>query len=305
MESIKTLLAATMVLLSISAFAANPSFRDTLAAARRGDVRAEYMTGMMYAFGQGTRQDVEEGARWLSESARGGLPQAMTSLASLYDVGQGVPVDIARASALREQAARLGEATARGQLADDRKMPGQADFRRANVLTDLNMEAAAIPYARRAAAQGSVNAYLLLARAYQFGAGVPQDYGQAFKYYRQAADGGLAEGARGLAYLYEFGLGVRVDRAKALAYYDRAAAGGLSKARQAAANLRSPDYDQPRGGGSRTSGGSNNSGGGNTDNNSSQACANRNGVMHYGNCDVYNGSGYTRVDPQTGQENPQ
>ena len=303
MKSINALLTMTAALVGISALAANPSFRDALAAARRGDIRAEYMTGMMYAFGQGTRQDVAEGARWLSESARGGLPQAMTSLASLYDVGQGVPLDPTRASALREQAARLGEATARGQLADDRKMPGQADFRRASVLTDLNMEAAAVPYARRAAAQGSVNAYLLLARAYQFGSGVPRDYGQAFKFYRQAADGGLAEGSRGLAYLYEFGLGVRVDRAKALAYYDRAAAGGLSKARQAAANLRSPDYDQPRGGGG-TSGGSNSSGGDNSDNNASQACANRNGVMHYGDCDVYNGSGYTRVDPQTGQENP-
>ena len=178
----------------------------------------------------------------------------MTSLASLYDVGQGVPLDPARAHALREQAARLGEAVARGQLADDRRMRGQADFRRASVLTDLNMEAAAVPYARRAAAQGSANAQLLLARAYQFGAGVPRDYGQAFAFYRQAADGGLAEGARGLAYLYEFGLGVRVDRAKALVYYDQAAAGGLSKARQAAANLRSPDYDQPRGGG-RSGGG--------------------------------------------------
>lgn len=304
MKSITALLAATAVLLATPVLAANPSFSEAVAAARRGDIRAEYMTGMMYAFGQDTRQDVAEGARWLSESARGGLPQAMTSLASLYDVGQGVPLDPARAHALREQAARLGEPIARGQLADDRRLRGQADFRRASVLTDLNMEAAAVPYARRAAAQGSLNAQLLLARAYQFGAGVPQDYGQAFVFYRQAADGGLPEGARGLAYLYEFGLGVRADRAKALAYYDRAAAGGLSKARQAAANLRSPDYDQPRGGGSGASDAGYNSGGSSSDNSASQACAGRNGVMHYGDCDIYNGSGYTRIDPQTGQENP-
>jgi len=44
--------------------------------------------------------------------------------------------------------------------------------------------------------------------------------------------------------MYEFGMGVDVDRKQALKYYDRAAARGSTIAKQAAANLRSPDYDQ-------------------------------------------------------------
>ena len=39
-------------------------------------------------------------------------------------------------------------------------------------------------------------------------------------------------------------MGVNVDRKQALKYYDRAAARGSTIAKQAAANLRSPDYDQ-------------------------------------------------------------
>lgn len=280
---------------------ANLSLGQILPQARDGDARAAYMAGMMYAFGQGVRQNVSEGARWLGESARRGLPQAMVSLASLYDVGQGVPLDTARAHALREQAAGLGDPTARGQLDDNRRLRGQADFRRASVLTDLHMEQAAVPYARRAAAQGSANAQLLLGRAYQFGSGVPRDYGQAVALYRQAVDGGLPEGARHLAYMYEFGLGVRPDRAKALTYYDRAAAGGLSKARQAAANLRSPDYYRSQGGGGRGGSGGYGSGSGSSADNNGQACANRGGTMSYGSCQVYGGGSYTKVDPNTGQ----
>jgi TPR repeat protein len=45
--------------------------------------------------------------------------------------------------------------------------------------------------------------------------------------------------------MYEFGEGVKADRAKALFYYDRAAAKGNKIAKQAAANLRSWEYDHP------------------------------------------------------------
>jgi TPR repeat protein len=281
---------------------ANPSISEALSAARNGDSRAAYIAGMMLMFGQGTRQNITEGARWLDQSARAGLLQAMVSLAALYDLGQGVPLDRERAASLRQQAARAGDPTARGQIDDDRRMPGQADFRRASVLTDLHMESAAIPYARRAAAQGSANAQLVLGRAYQFGSGVPRDFAQAVQFYRQAATSGMPEGARHLAYMYEFGLGVRVDRRQALVYYDRAAAGGLSKARQAAANLRSPDYDQrPSAPGGSASGNTNGS-----SNSKIDYCENRGGTTDVNNnCQVYHSDGYQRIDPNTGQPQPQ
>ena len=237
-------LLAAALMLPVPYAAANPSLPEALQAANAGDARAQYMVGMMYMFGQNTRQDIAEGARWLERSVRAGIPQAMVALAALYDVGQGVPEDPKYATQLREQAARTGDPTARGQIADDRRLRGQADFRRASVLTDLKLFNEAVPYARRAADAGSANAQLLLGRAYHFGLGVNRDLPEAVHWFRKSAAGGLADGARALAYTYEFGLGQNADRGKALTYYDQAAKLGSEKARIAAANLRSPDYDR-------------------------------------------------------------
>lgn len=236
---------ALVLLVNATNVFANPSLRETLPAARAGNAGAQYMSGMMYLFGDGTRQDILEGVKWLQASVAGGLPQAMVAMAALYDVGQGVAFDPAQANQLRQRAAQVGNPTARGQLADDQRMSGQRDFRRASVLTDLKRPDAAIPYALKAANAGSANAQLLLGRAYHFGLGVPADQAAAFRWLQKSAASGLADGERHLAWMYEFGEGVKADRAKALFYYDRAAAKGNKIARQAAANLRSWEYDHP------------------------------------------------------------
>ena len=235
----------TAALFFISSAIANPTLREVLPVAQSGDARAQYIAGMIYLFGDGTRQNITEAVRWLQSSARAGMPQAIVALAGLYDVGQGVPFDADRAMQLRQQAARAGDPTARAQLADDQQLRGQRDFRRASILTDLKQYRAAIPYATAAADAGSANAQLLLGRAYHFGLGVPVDHRSAAALYQRSADGGLVDGNRALAYVYEFGLGVGVDHKKALVYSDRAAAKGSAKARRAAANLRSPDYYRP------------------------------------------------------------
>lgn len=230
----------------------NAPFREVLAAANGGDARAQYIAGMTYMLGQGTRQDIPAAARWLQQSAQAGFPQALVALAGLHDVGQGVRFDADRATQLRQQAARAGNSMARSQLDVDAKIPGTRDYRRASILTDLKLYSDAIPYARKAAAAGSPEGQELLARALHLGQGVGVDKAAALRLYEQAAAAGLVDAMRGLAFMYEFGDGVPVDRKKALVYYDRAAAKGSKIARQAAANLRSPDYDarpQSTGGG--------------------------------------------------------
>jgi TPR repeat protein len=225
----------------------NRPFREILAAANGGDAGAQYMAGMTYLLGQGTRQDIPAAVRWLQQSAQAGLPQALVALAGLHDVGQGVPFDANRATQLRQQAARAGNSTARSQLEVDARIPGTRDYRRASILTDMKLYAQAIPPARKAAAAGSPEGQELLARALLLGQGVAVDKAAALELYEQAAAAGNVDAMRGLAYMYEFGEGVRVDRKKALVYYDQAAAKGSKIARQAAANLRSPDYDaRPR-----------------------------------------------------------
>ena len=265
--------------------APNPSLNEALAGARAGDARAQYIAGMMYMMGQGTRQNLPESARWLERSAQAGMPQALGALANLYDIGQGVPFDATRATRLREQAVRAGNTTAKGQLADDRGMPGQRDFRRASVLMDLKMTGAAIPYAKRAAEAGSGNAQVLLGWMNHFGQGTPVNLAEAVRLYGQSAGNGHPEGNRAMAYMYEFGLGVTANRTTALRYYDRAAAGGSALARRAAANLRSPDYDQPRNYNAGPSSGSS----------STPYCGN-------GNYSNYNGAG--RCTDGNGNPNP-
>jgi uncharacterized protein len=234
-----------LLVLSAPAFSANPSFADALRGAKGGDSASQYVVGMMYLFGQGTRANPAEGARWIQSSAGSGMPQAQVALATLHDIGHGVPLDADKATQLRQQAATAGNSTARAQLEADRKMPGTRDFRRADALTDFGRYAEALPYARRSAEAGSPDGQELLARAYLLGRGTSKNYAAALELFRKADAAGTAAGARGMAYIYEFGMGVDVDRKQALKYYDRAAARGSTIARRAAANLRSPDYDPP------------------------------------------------------------
>jgi uncharacterized protein len=235
----------TLLALCAPVFAANPPFGDALRRAKDGDAGSQYVAGMMYLFGQGTRPDAAEGARWIQSSARLGLPQALVALAALHDIGHGVPLDAGKATQLRQQAADAGNSTAKAQLEADRRLPGTRDFRRADALTDFKRYADALPYAKRSAEAGSPDGQELLARAYLLGRGTARNYAAALELFKKADAAGTAAGARGLAYIYEFGVGVNVDRKLALKYYDRAAARGSVIAKQAAANLRSPDYDQP------------------------------------------------------------
>jgi len=279
-----------VLLLSAGHTCANPSLRETLSTARAGNGGAQYATGMMYLFGDETRQNIPEAVRWLKASAASGLPQAMVAIAARYDVGQGVALDPSQATQLRQRAAQAGDPTARGQLAAYQKMAGQRDFQRASVLTDLKRPEAAVPYALKAANAGSANAQLLLGRAYHFGSGVPVDQSASFRWLQKSAAGGLADGERHLAWMYEFGEGVRADRAKALYYYDRAAAKGNKIARQAAANLRSWEYDHPP----QHYGGSSASGGGD----SSNRCIDNGGHMDGTQC--FSNANRQAIDPSNG-----
>lgn len=246
-----------LLAVTLRAEAANRPFREVLREAQGGNAGSQYVAGMMYMMGQGTQRNLGEAVRWLELSSQAGILQAKVALANLYDVGQGVPLDMARADRLRQEAAAAGDRTARGQLDDNRRLRGQADFRRASILLDLMLPAEALPYAKRSVAAGSANGQLLLGRAYHFGQGTPVNLAEAVRLYRLSSDGGLADGSRAYAYMHEFGLGVPVNRQIALTYYDLAASRGSAIAKRNAANLRSPEYDRPQryyGGDHRTTG---------------------------------------------------
>lgn len=202
--------------------------------------------GMMHVMGMGVRQDFKQAADLFRRGAELGNKESMTNLAQLYETGQGVARDPARARQLREQAASRGEKVARDQLHEDARVPGSAEFRQATTLRSTRQYAESRQFARQAAAKGNVEGMVLAGRQALIGEGGPKDYAAALRYSRQAAQAGDKDGMFQVGYLYEFGLGVQLDKPTALSWYDKAAARGNSIARQAAQNLRSPDYDPPR-----------------------------------------------------------
>ncbi len=220
-----------------------------------GNAGAMSQLGMMYVMGYGVSKDFGKAARLFQEAAKRGNPQAMTNLANLYEMGQGVPLDPVRAKQLREDAARGGEKTARRQLESERSKPGEASFRKGTSFLSIGNDKAAVPYILDAANQGHAEAQVAAGRLFHFGRGVPRDYAKAAEYYNRAMKQGFADGYYHMGYLCEFGLGVPQDKQRALKLYDTAAAKGDAIARQAASNLRSPDYEPRRSHSARDSNG--------------------------------------------------
>ncbi|MBS0152110.1 MAG: sel1 repeat family protein [Nitrospira sp.] len=65
--------------------------------AEKGDVRAQYNLGLLYASGMGVMQDYQAALKWHRLAAGQGHAGAQNELAQMYDKGQGVPQDQVRA----------------------------------------------------------------------------------------------------------------------------------------------------------------------------------------------------------------
>src|ERR1039458_6470539 len=77
-----------------------------------GDAGAQFNLGLMYARGDGVRQDYVEAAGWFRKAATQGDPDAQFYLGALYERGDGVPQDYARALGWLKAAAAQGHAGA-------------------------------------------------------------------------------------------------------------------------------------------------------------------------------------------------
>lgn len=117
------------------------------AAVAAGDAVANLEAYAAYKMGR----FAEARERWEELAARGNTT-AMINLANLYEQGQGVPVDAARAGAYTRDAAEAGDPRAQYQLA-------MAYERGAGVPHDLD---AAAHWLERAARQGEVDAQFAL-----------------------------------------------------------------------------------------------------------------------------------------------
>jgi len=77
--------------------------------------------------------------------------------------------------------------------------------------------------------KGDADAQNNMGSRYQFGDGVPKDYGKAVMYYQKAVDQNLSYAKTNLGYMYDLGLGVAEDNEKAIFLYSEAANAGDSR----------------------------------------------------------------------------
>jgi len=90
--------------------------REFEAAAQRGDAHAQFNLGLLYDGGQGVPQDNAKAAKWYRKAADQGLAEAQVLLGFLYDGGRGVLPDYAEAAKWYRKAADQGFAVAQFYL---------------------------------------------------------------------------------------------------------------------------------------------------------------------------------------------
>ncbi|HKR19510.1 MAG TPA: tetratricopeptide repeat protein [Stellaceae bacterium] len=145
--------------------------------AKTGDAVAEYRLGVLYALGQGVKQDYAHAAQLFKSAANGGVAEAQYNVAVMYSEGMGVQRDPAQAVTWYEKAAEQGNANAAFNL-------GVAYSNGAGVQQNIQ-EAAR--WFRRAASAGVINAQFNLGLLYERGEGVPQSLVEAYAWYAAAA----------------------------------------------------------------------------------------------------------------------
>ncbi|HKB96025.1 MAG TPA: hypothetical protein VKB94_04195 [Rhizomicrobium sp.] len=131
----------------------------------------------------GARVNLQDAVKFLTQAAEKGQAVAQYRLGTLYERGQGVPADTAKAVHWYEMAANQGNRKAMHNLAVA-YAGGTAGKK--------NMAEAARWFAR-AAALGLSDSQFNLAVLYERGDGVPQSLVDAYKWYSIAAAGGDAE----------------------------------------------------------------------------------------------------------------
>ncbi|MCF6336338.1 MAG: sel1 repeat family protein [Gammaproteobacteria bacterium] len=160
------------------------AYKFTMPLANQGHPAAKNLLGMMYELGKGVPQDLARSVSYYRQGAKQGDPYAQYNLAVSFDSGTGVPQNY------RE----------------------------------------AVRWFRRAAEQGISAAQYDLGVMMERGRGVDKNFQKAANWYQKAAKQGHVQAQNNLAWLYEKGQGVERDLVTAYAWFDVAAAQGFESA---------------------------------------------------------------------------
>lgn len=191
----------------------SPSLASLREKAEKGDAKAQYELGRVYANGTGVEKNTMEALKWFRSSAEQGYAAGQNGLGWMYQFGEGVPEDYQQALRWFRLAADQGEPKAMANL-------GKMYFR-GNGVTEDRSESARL--FRKAAEAGDAGGQVELAQAYANGWGVEQNMTEAASWFRKAADQNLPDAQIELAQMYDEGRGVEQSHARASEWYRKSA----------------------------------------------------------------------------------
>ena len=193
-------------------------FMALLDKAAQGDSQAQLQAGQGYRDGVPVLANPEEAARWFTKAWQEGehIPQAAYELAQLYEKGDGVEKDEAKALQLLGAAAEAKNAQAQYQL-------GMIAYEQQKY-TD------AFAWFSNAAENGSAAGQYMTGFLLMQGQGTEKSVSLAIKFFRDAAAQNYTSAQYVLGQIYWKGLGVPKDKAAGKEWLDRAAANGNTAA---------------------------------------------------------------------------
>lgn len=212
--------------------------------AKSGDADSALELAILYAKGEGVKQDYTQAATWFRAAAEHGVARAQYDLGVLCERGRGVPVNYGEAFTWYSRAAEGNFALAQYNLAVayTRGQGTRQDF------------VAAAGWYQRAAVQGVVPAMVNLAILYERGEGVTASAIDAYAWYRAAAARGNQPSGKRAAELFD--VLSAADRARA----ETRTASVLAQLPAASASETSPtlksgtDADNPETGAAKPAG---------------------------------------------------
>ena len=156
-------------------------------AAEQGHVKAQNSLGIMYQFGLGVERDPAEGAKWLLAAAKQGHAKSQENIGLAYLDGNGVEQNDKSAAQWLTRAANQGQMRAQltlGLLTLAGRGVPESNVQENNVQEN---NAQGMRWIEQAAAHGSQQAALALAKAYEQGLyGKRKDAQQARYWYQRA-----------------------------------------------------------------------------------------------------------------------
>ena len=225
----------------------SPSAQKYVAAAKHGDVRAQFKLGLMYAEGDGVEQNHVESAYWLQMAADKGLVEAQRYLAAnqvspsaqkyitaakqgderaqlklglMYAEGDGVEQNSKKSAYWLQMAADKGLAEAQRYLAEAYAF-GQGVERSMAKYTY---------WLRKAAEQGDLYSQYWLALRYYSAQDASKDLPQAFNLFKKGAEQGHMGSQLHLGLAYAYGEGVEKNVALGRFWMKKAEAQGSKEA---------------------------------------------------------------------------